>query len=92
MVSDWPGGFQGEVTVANNGSATLNGWTVRLTLAGGQTLSQVWNGVNTGTSGAISVRNATYNGSLGANASTSFGFLVNGSSSTAPSALSCTSS
>lgn len=91
MVNSWNGGFQGEVTVANNGSATLSGWTVRLTLAGGQTIANVWNGVNTGTSGTVSVRNADYNGSLGANASTTFGFLVNGSSSTAPSGLSCTS-
>jgi endo-1,4-beta-xylanase len=79
------------VTVANNGSATLNGWTVQLTLAGGQTIANVWNGVNTGTGGTVSVRNAAYNGSVGANASTSFGFLVNGSSNAAPGALSCTS-
>ena len=91
MVNSWGGGFQGEVTVANNGSATLNGWTVRLTLAGGQTIANVWNGINTGTSGAVSVRNAAYNGSLGANASTSFGFLVNGSTNAAPGSISCTS-
>jgi endo-1,4-beta-xylanase len=91
MTNNWGGGFQGEVAVANTGSATLNGWTVRLTLAGGQTLANVWNGVNTGTSGTVSVRNAPYNGSLGANASTSFGFLVNGSTNAAPASLSCTS-
>ncbi|WBB75860.1 endo-1,4-beta-xylanase [Micromonospora sp. WMMD1128] len=91
MVNSWGGGFQGEVTVANNGSATLNGWTVRLTLAGGQTLANIWNGINTGTSGTVSVRNADYNGSLGGNASTTFGFLVNGSSNAAPGNLSCTS-
>jgi endo-1,4-beta-xylanase len=91
LVNGWGGGFQGEVTVANNGSATLNGWTVQLTLASGQTLAQVWNGANTGTSGAISVRNVSYNGSLGGGASTTFGFLVNGSSNTAPSGLACTS-
>ncbi|WTD61804.1 endo-1,4-beta-xylanase [Micromonospora sp. NBC_01638] len=91
MVNSWNGGFQGEVSVANNGSATLSGWTVRLTLAGGQTIANIWSGINTGTSGAVSVRNAEYNGSLGANASTTFGFLVNGSSDAAPSGLSCTS-
>ena len=64
---------------------------MQLTLAGGQTIANVWNGINTGTSGAVSVRNAAYNGALGANASTTFGFLVNGSSNTAPSNLSCTS-
>jgi endo-1,4-beta-xylanase len=87
----WNGGFQGEVTVTNNGSATLSGWTVNLTLAGGQSLVNLWNGVNTGTSGAVTVRNAAYNGSLGANASTSFGFVANGSSGTAPGNISCTS-
>ncbi|SCG68184.1 endo-1,4-beta-xylanase [Micromonospora humi] len=91
MVNSWGGGFQGEVTVANNGSTALSGWTVRLTLAGGQTIANVWNGINTGTSGTVSVRNADYNGSLGANASTTFGFLVNGSSNAAPGSLSCTS-
>jgi endo-1,4-beta-xylanase len=91
LTNSWDGGFQGEVTVANNGTSTLSGWTVRLTLAGGQTIANVWNGVNTGTSGTVSVRNADYNGSLGANASTSFGFLANASTTTAPSALSCTS-
>jgi endo-1,4-beta-xylanase len=91
MVNTWGGGFQGEVAVANNGSATLSGWTVNLTLASGQTIVNIWNGINAGTSGAVSVRNATYNGTLGANASTSFGFLVNGSTNTAPGNLSCTS-
>ncbi|MFG2046591.1 endo-1,4-beta-xylanase [Micromonospora sp. NPDC048935] len=90
MVNNWSGGFQGEVTVANNGSTTLSGWTVRLTLASGQTIANVWNGINTGTSGTVSVRNAEYNGSLDANASTTFGFLANGSSA-APGSLSCTS-
>jgi endo-1,4-beta-xylanase len=91
MVSGWPGGYQGEVTVANNGSTALSGWTVHLTLAGGQTIGNVWNGVNTGAAGAVTVRNATYNGALGPNASTSFGFLVNGASNTSPGNLSCTS-
>ncbi|MFC7278673.1 endo-1,4-beta-xylanase [Paractinoplanes rhizophilus] len=89
-INSWEGGFQGEVTVTNNGSATLSGWTVNLTLAGGQSVVNLWNGVNTGASGAITVRNAPYNGSLGANASTSFGFVANGSS-TAPGNISCTS-
>jgi endo-1,4-beta-xylanase len=91
MVNSWGGGYQGEVTVANNGSTTLNGWTVHLTLAGGQTIVNVWNGVNTGTSGTVTVRNAAYNGTLGANASTNFGFIANASTNTAPGNISCTS-
>ncbi|MFD4207438.1 cellulose binding domain-containing protein [Micromonospora tulbaghiae] len=90
-VNTWPGGFQAEVTVANNGASTLNGWTVRLTLASGQAISSLWNGVNTGTTGSVSVRNADYNGTLGANGSTTFGFTATGNGATAPSGVSCTS-
>ncbi|MBU8859792.1 MULTISPECIES: cellulose binding domain-containing protein [unclassified Micromonospora] len=90
-VNTWPGGFQAEVTVANNGATTLNGWTVRLTLASGQAISSLWNGVNTGTSGSVSVRNAAYNGTLGANASTTFGFTATGNGATAPGGVGCTS-
>ncbi|MBB5112700.1 cellulose binding domain-containing protein [Micromonospora echinospora] len=90
-INTWPGGYQAEVTVANNGATTLNGWTVRLTLASGQAISSLWNGVNTGTSGSVSVRNADYNGTVGANGSTTFGFTATGNGATAPSGVSCTS-
>ncbi|MEV4481452.1 cellulose binding domain-containing protein [Micromonospora coxensis] len=90
-INSWPGGFQGEVTVANNTAATINGWTVRLTLADGQAISSLWNGVNTGTTGVVTVRNAPYNGTVGANASTTFGFTATGNGAVAPSAITCTS-
>ncbi|GAB3084054.1 hypothetical protein GCM10027186_49790 [Micromonospora schwarzwaldensis] len=91
-VNTWPGGFQGEVTVANNTTATINGWTVRLTLASGQAISSLWGGVNTGTTGTVSVQNAPYNGTLGVNASTTFGFTATGNGATAPGNVSCTGS
>ncbi|MFB9235618.1 cellulose binding domain-containing protein [Plantactinospora siamensis] len=91
-VNSWPGGFQGEVTVTNNGGTPLNGWTVRLTLAGGQAISSLWNGTNTGTTGNVTVRNAAYNGNLGANASTTFGFTATGDGATPPSNVGCTGS
>ncbi|MEU5904545.1 cellulose binding domain-containing protein [Micromonospora sp. NPDC047467] len=90
-VNTWPGGFQAEVTVANTSTTSINGWTVRLSLAGGQAISSLWNGVNTGTTGTVSVRNAPYNGSLGPNASTTFGFTATGDGTTPASNLTCTS-
>ncbi|MFF4758256.1 cellulose binding domain-containing protein [Streptomyces sp. NPDC001292] len=57
-VNSWPGGFQGEVPVRNNGTSTLNGWTVGMTLASGQSISSLWDRVNTGTSGSVTVRNS----------------------------------
>ncbi|MFC7483857.1 cellulose binding domain-containing protein [Luedemannella flava] len=74
----------------NNGSSTLNGWTVNLGLQSGQTINSLWSGVNSGTSGNVSVRNAPYNGSLAGGASTTFGFVANGNGASTPS-VSCTS-
>ncbi|ASW57134.1 glycoside hydrolase family 11 protein [Plantactinospora sp. KBS50] len=90
-VNSWQGGFQANVTVANSGSGTLNGWTVRLTLPGGQAISSLWNGVNSGTSGAVTVSNASYNGTLAPGASTTFGYTGTGDGSATPSGISCTS-
>jgi hypothetical protein len=87
-VSDsWTGGFNAEVTVRNTGSATLNGWTVRGTLPSGVTISNAWNGTLTTSGSNITVRNASYNGTLGGGATTTFGFTANG---TAPGSLSLT--
>lgn len=91
MTNGWGTGFNAEVTVANAGPTVLNGWTVRMTLANGQTIVNLWNGVNTGTSGAISVRNAPYNGTIAVNGSTSFGYTANGNPALTPSNISCSS-
>lgn len=77
-VGSWPGGFQGEVTV-RTGASGINGWTARWTLAGGQTISQLWNGTLSISGSEVTVKNMSWNGSLGANASATFGFLSSGS-------------
>jgi endo-1,4-beta-xylanase len=90
QVNSWPGGVQGTVTVSNSGSSTLNGWTVKMTMPSGETITQLWNGTNSGTSGTVSVKNASYNGTLGGGASTTYGYTASGGSG-APSGLTCTS-
>lgn len=79
------------MTVRNNGSAPLNGWTVGMTLAAGQAVTNLWGGVATGTSGAISVRNASYNGSLAAGGTTTFGYVAGGNGANAPTGIGCSS-
>lgn len=86
--SSWSGGFQGEVTVTA-GSAAINGWTVRWTLANGQTISQLWNGTLTTSGSAVTVQNVSWNGTLGAGAATTFGYIGGGTPSTA--SLTCSS-
>ena len=78
---NWGGGFQGEVAVTNSGTTGLNGWRVTVNLPAGTAISNLWSGVNSGTSGAVTVTNAGYNGSLGAGQSTAFGFIATGSDS-----------
>ncbi|WCN82122.1 cellulose binding domain-containing protein [Micromonospora sp. LH3U1] len=90
-INSWPGGFQGEVTVANNTTTALTGWTVGLTLASGQAISSLWSGTNTGTTGNVTVKNAAYNGTVNPNASTTFGFTATGNGATPPSNVTCTS-
>jgi beta-glucosidase len=78
ITSTWQGGFQAAVTITNRGSTPINGWTVSWTWPGGQTVSNVWNGVYTQSGAAVTVRNATYNGTVAPGASVSFGLTVNG--------------
>ncbi|MEH1014527.1 cellulose binding domain-containing protein [Micromonospora sp. CPCC 206060] len=85
IVNQWQGGFQGEVTVRNNGTTPITGWTVRFNFTDGQQVSQTWNAdlVQTGT--GVTARNVSWNGTLAPGASTSFGFLASaGATNTAP--------
>ncbi|MGC4846210.1 cellulose binding domain-containing protein [Micromonospora sp. DT15] len=76
----WNGGFVANVSVTA-GNAPLTGWRVTLTLPGGASVSSLWNGVSSGTSGTITVANQSYNGRLAAGQATSFGFQGTGSGS-----------
>ncbi|HEY2669206.1 MAG TPA: PHB depolymerase family esterase [Rugosimonospora sp.] len=89
VVSQWQGGFQANVTV-QNGSVARSAWQVSWTFPNGQTITQLWNGSYTQSGSSVTTRNASYNGSLGAGASTSFGFTGNwtGSNGT-PTGLTC---
>ncbi|WP_433517914.1 cellulose binding domain-containing protein [Nonomuraea sp. CA-143628] len=80
-VNSWEGGFQSTVTV-RAGNAPVDGWTVTWTWPGGQSISSLWNGTQSGSGSAVTVRNAAYNGSIAAGASTTFGFTANGTAAT----------
>ncbi|RGA04240.1 1,4-beta-xylanase [Microbispora triticiradicis] len=87
-INSWGGGFQSEVTV-QAGSSAVNGWTVKWTWPGGQSISSLWNGRQSTSGSSVTVRNETYNGSIAAGGSTTFGFTANGTAAT-PTAT-CTS-
>jgi endo-1,4-beta-xylanase len=88
IVSQWQGGFQANVTV-QNGSTARSSWQVSWTFGNGQTITQLWSGTYTQTGSSVTVHNASYNGSLGASGSTTFGFTANWNGSNGVPSLSC---
>ncbi|GAA0384443.1 hypothetical protein Acor_47520 [Acrocarpospora corrugata] len=88
--SSWSGGFQGQVTVTNTGAAATTGWTVILTFASGQRITQIWGGRTNSTASPYTITNESYNGALAPNASTTFGFLVSWNGSNSPPTVTCT--
>ncbi|HUN36770.1 MAG TPA: cellulase family glycosylhydrolase [Trebonia sp.] len=89
--SDWGSGFTASLTVTNNGTAAITGWTVTYTYVGNQTLANGWNGNWTQSGKTVTVTNESYNGSLAVAANTSAGANFNYSgTNVAPTAVTCT--
>ena len=89
--NDWGSGFTASLTITNNGTAAITGWTVTYSYAGNQTLSNGWNGAWTQSGKAVTVANESYNGSLAAGATTTAGANFNYSgTNAAPTAVTCT--
>jgi acetylxylan esterase len=72
VVSAWNTGLTAAITITNSGPP-ITGWTLGFTLPAGQSLSSGWNATWTGTSGAVTARNVSYNGTLATGASTGIG-------------------
>ncbi|MFF5175830.1 glycoside hydrolase family 9 protein [Micromonospora sp. NPDC000089] len=71
----WDTGFTANVTVTNTGTTTINGWTLAFTFPStGQKAGQGWSANVTQTGAVVTATNLSYNGTLAAGASTSFGF------------------
>ncbi|MGC9665374.1 endo-1,4-beta-xylanase [Planosporangium sp. 12N6] len=71
--SQWTGGFGANVTVTNR-SAPVTSWTLTWSFGAGQAVTQAWNATVTQSGANVTAHSVDYNGNLGTNASTSFGF------------------
>jgi mannan endo-1,4-beta-mannosidase len=91
ITGQWQGNFQGEVRVTA-GSAAISGWTVTWTYANGQAVTQSWNATVTSSGAAVTARNVNYNGTVGAGASTTFGFLGSWNGTNTAPTVSCAAS
>jgi endoglucanase len=89
--SDWGSGFTASLTVTDNGSAAITGWTVTWTYAGNQKLSSGWSGTWSQSSETVTVTNASWNGALSPAQSTQAGANFNYSgTNAAPASVTCT--
>jgi endoglucanase len=77
ITSQWDTGFQTAITLTNTSAAAISSWTLQWTFANGQQISNLWNGVLTQSGAMVTVKNAPYNGTIGAGGNTSFGFTAN---------------
>ena len=91
IVNPWSGAFQGEITVRNNGTATINSWTVTLVFPSGVTITQMWGGTYSPASGTVTVRPMSYTATIAPNGSVTAGFIANasGSAGATPTSATC---
>ncbi|WBB51235.1 cellulose binding domain-containing protein [Verrucosispora sp. WMMA2044] len=82
-VNAWNTGLAEQITITNTGSSTINGWSLVFTLPGGQTITGGWNASYSPTSGQVTARNVSYNGTIAPNASVGIGFQATHTGNTA---------
>ncbi|MFE7521899.1 cellulase family glycosylhydrolase [Streptomyces halstedii] len=74
LIGEWPGGFQGEITIGNTGTAAVDGWTLGFAFADGQAITNMWGGTPAQTGGTVSVTPASYTSTIAAGGSVTVGF------------------
>jgi cellulose 1,4-beta-cellobiosidase len=71
--NQWDSGFTAAVTVTNN-SAAKSSWAVKWSYAGNQKITSGWNAQLSQSGTAVTAANESYNGTMAAGGSISFGF------------------
>jgi autotransporter-associated beta strand protein len=83
QVNAWSSGFNGEVTIANQGATAISGWTLEFDLAA--TITSVWNAtIVSHVAGHYVIQPVSSNWTIAAGASVSFGLQASGPAGTAP--------
>ncbi|NEA49192.1 glycoside hydrolase family 48 protein [Streptomyces sp. SID10815] len=81
--NDWGSGFTADLTLTNRGTDALNGWTLTYGYSGNQKLTNGWNGSWSQSGQSVTVKNASYNGTIAAGAAVTTGaqFTYSGTNS-----------
>ncbi|GAA0442222.1 hypothetical protein Aca07nite_62950 [Actinoplanes capillaceus] len=81
--NDWSSGFTATVTITN-GSTAVNGWTLAFPYTAGQKVSQAWSATVIQSGTQVTATNTSWNGSLPAGGTVSFGFNATHTGSNPP--------
>ncbi|SED97588.1 esterase, PHB depolymerase family [Streptomyces misionensis] len=82
-VSSWNTGMTENITITDTGGSAVNGWSLKFTLPGGQTITNGWNASYTPSSGQVTATNAGFNGAIAPGQSTTIGFQATHTGDTA---------
>ena len=83
--------FGANVTIENTGTTAITSWSLTWAFANGQTISSLWNGIETQSGANVTVKNEPYNGSIAAGGTLSgigFNGTWNGTTNAIPTAFS----
>ncbi|MGW6933013.1 extracellular catalytic domain type 1 short-chain-length polyhydroxyalkanoate depolymerase [Lentzea sp. NPDC054927] len=83
-VSAWNTGLTETITIANTSTTAVNGWQLRFTLPGGQTITGGWSATYSPATGQVTARNADYNAQIPPNGSVSIGLQATHTGDSAP--------
>ncbi|SHO67271.1 chitinase [Pseudoxanthobacter soli DSM 19599] len=77
LVDSWNSGFNGSVTVENNGTAAVHGWQIEIEMP--YEITNIWNAeIVSHDDDTYVIRNAAWNGDIAADGEISFGFTGTG--------------
>ncbi|MEV4328618.1 cellulose binding domain-containing protein [Microbispora rosea] len=82
-MNSWDGGFTAAISITNTGTSTIDGWTLSFTLPSGQSITSGWNATYSPSSGQVSARNVSYNGTIAPGATVDIGFQATHTGNTA---------
>lgn len=85
VVNSWPNGYEAKVTIRNDGTGTLNGWTVTWTQPNGHRIQNLWAGAVSDNGTEVTVKNLDWNTTVPAGTETTFGFTASANNEDRPS-------
>jgi cellulase/cellobiase CelA1 len=62
------------LAITNNGTSTVNGWTLKFTFPGDQKITELWNGSYSQSGQQVTITNVSYNGTIAPGQTIGLGF------------------